>query len=280
MPFRFALNTSTIRGQNLPLEKEFEVAAQAGYDGIEPWVPKIHDFLKAGGSLKDLAQRAKDLNLVIPSTIGFAEWIVDDDQRRAKGLEQMKRDMEVVAQIGGQRIAAPASGANRPDSPRIDLHRAAERYRAVCQIGHDMGVVPECEVWGFSPNLTTLADATYVVMASGHPDACVLPDVYHLYKGGSPITGLRQLNGRQFHNMHVNDYPPAPPREQIGDAQRIFPGEGVAPLGEIFRILRDIGYTGFLSLELFSEMLWKRNPLEVARSGLEKTRAAVQKALG
>ena len=108
----------------------------------------------------------------------------------------------------------------------------------------------------------------------------MLPDIYHLYKGTSPVTGLRQLNGKHFHNMHVNDYPAAPPREKISDAQRIYPGEGVAPLAEIFRTLRDIGYTGFLSLELFSEMLWKRNALEVAKTGLEKTKAAVMKALG
>lgn len=279
MPFRFALNCSTIRGQNLPLDKEFEIAATAGYEGIEPWLPKMHDFAKAGGSLTDLAKRAKDLNLEVPSTIGFAEWIVDDDARRAKGLEQMKRDMEAVKQLGGLRIAAPAVGAQSADSPVIDLRRVAERYRAVCEIGHDIGVVPECEVWGFSPNLTTLADAAFVTIASGHPDACVLPDVYHLYKGNSPPAGLRQLNGKQFHNMHVNDYPASPVREKIGDASRIYPGDGVAPLDEIFRALRDIGYTGYLSLELFSEMLWKRNPLEVAKSGLEKTRAAVKKAL-
>ena len=36
--FRYCLNTSTIRGQKLPLDQEIELAAKTGYDGIEPWI--------------------------------------------------------------------------------------------------------------------------------------------------------------------------------------------------------------------------------------------------
>ena len=46
---------------------------------------------------------------------------------------------------------------------------------------------------------------------------------------------------------------------------------GVAPLTELFRSLRDIGYTGMLSLELFSKALYQQDPLEVAKTGLAKT---------
>ncbi|MCS6863120.1 MAG: TIM barrel protein, partial [Abditibacteriales bacterium] len=126
-PFRYCLNTSTIRGQKLSLVQEIEIAAQAGYHGIEPWMREIEDYVRAGGSLKDLAQRIKDLGLTVESAIGFPEWIVDDDARRAKGFEVARRAMDLVAQIGGTRIAAPAAGAT--DVANLDLHKAAERYR-------------------------------------------------------------------------------------------------------------------------------------------------------
>jgi sugar phosphate isomerase/epimerase len=77
----------------------------------------------------------------------------------------------------------------------------------------------------------------------------------------------------------MNDYPADPPREKILDEHRVYPGDGVAPLPQLFRELRDIGYTGMLSLELFSKVLWKQDPAEVAKTGLAKTKAAVQKAL-
>ena len=34
-------------------------------------------------------------------------WLVNDDSARKKGLEQAKRDMDLVLQLGGPRIAAP-----------------------------------------------------------------------------------------------------------------------------------------------------------------------------
>ena len=115
--FGYCLNTGTIRGQKLGIIEELEVAAKAGYDGIEPWIDSIHKYKAAGGSLKDLKKRIEDMGISVESAIGFAQWITDDDARRAKGLEQFKRDMDVVGQIGGKRVAAPPAGANRNPPP-------------------------------------------------------------------------------------------------------------------------------------------------------------------
>src|SRR5947209_578270 len=92
--FRYCLNTSTVRdnGNSRPIVDLVEVAAKAGYAGIEPWIVELEAYASGGGSLKDLKKRIGDAGLVVPSAIGFAEWIVDDPVRRKKGLEQAKRD--------------------------------------------------------------------------------------------------------------------------------------------------------------------------------------------
>ena len=276
-PFGYCLNTSTIRGHNLSIVEEVDIAAEAGYEAIEPWIGKLDEYVDKGGSLKELAKRIADHGMTVESAIGFAQWIVNDDAQRSKAMEAAKRDMDRVAQIGGKCIAAPAAGAQ--DRTDVDLNKAAERYRALCALGDQFGVVPQVEVWGFSKTLTKLSHATYVAMESGHPKACILADVYHLYKGGSDPNGLRLLSGGSMHVLHVNDYPDQPPREKITDAMRVYPGDGVAPLKLIFTILRDIGYQGYLSLELFNEKYWKEDDaLTVAETGLRKTREAVRKA--
>ncbi|HEX6986913.1 MAG TPA: sugar phosphate isomerase/epimerase, partial [Planctomycetaceae bacterium] len=38
---RYCLNTSTVRGQKLDLPALVDLAAAAGYDGIEPWINEI-----------------------------------------------------------------------------------------------------------------------------------------------------------------------------------------------------------------------------------------------
>lgn len=272
--YRYCLNTSTIRGQRLSLVEEIDLAAKAGYQGIEPWLDEIEQYQRQGGTLSDLRQRIADAGLTLENAIGFAEWIVDDDAQRAAGLEQARRDMHVVAELGGRRIAAPAAGAQ--DQAGLDLYQAAQRYRALLELGEQTGVVPLLEVWGFSKTLSRLGEALLIAGEAQHASACLLLDVYHLYKGGSNFEGLRLVHGPAITVLHMNDYPASPPRTAIDDSHRVFPGDGVAPLATIFRNLKSIGFQGVLSLELFNPTYYEREPLGVIQEGLEKMRAAAE----
>lgn len=273
--FRYCLNTSTI-GWQLSLAQKIDIAARAGYQGIEPWIREIDQHEEEGGALKDLSTRLGDVGLSVESAIGFAEWIVNDDQRRAVGLEQARRDMDKIARIGGKRIAAPPAGAHQEG--QVELMDAARRYRALLEVGLEAGIVPQLELWGFSKVLSHLGEVAMVAVEADHSQACLLLDVYHVYKGGSGFGGLKMLNGRAIHVLHMNDYPADPPRDRIGDGDRVYPGEGVAPLQTIFTDLRAIGFGGTLSLELFNRQYWQQNPLEVARRGLESMRQVVEGA--
>ncbi len=273
-PFRYCFNTSTIRGQKLTLPEQVEIAAAAGYQGIEPWLGDIHEVAEQGMDLTDLGKQIADAGLTVESAIGFARWIADGDAERAQGLLDAKRDMQAVKALGGARIAAPPVGADGP----MDLDLVAERYRALLEVGERVGVVPQLELWGHSPAIHRLGQLVYIATEAAHRDACLLPDVYHIYKGGSDFTGLRMIEGHRMHVFHMNDYPADPPRAEIGDEHRVYPGDGVAPLGKILRDLYDTGFRGAFSLELFNRELWKQAPLEVAKTGLEKMRSVVRAA--
>lgn len=275
---KYCLNTSTIREPQLGIEKEVDIAAAAGYDAIEPWIPTLREFVKGGGKLSDLRKRISDAGLTVESAIGFAQWIVDDDTKRAAALEEAKRDMEMLKEIGGHRIAAPPVGANSGESPKIELMVVADRFRALLETGDQVGVIPQLEVWGFSKNLSRLGEVMYVVGETRHPKACLLLDIYHIYKGGSDFSGLNLLSGHALQVFHVNDYPASPPREQISDADRVYPGDGVAPMSKILNAIAGNGRQIVLSLELFNREYWKQDPLVVAKTGLEKMQAAVKKA--
>ena len=230
--FGFCLNTSTVRdkdGKSRPITELIGIAAKAGYDAIEPWVSEVNDFVKGGGTLKELRKRFADAGLKVPDVIGFAEWIVEDADRRKKGLEQAKRDMELAAEIGCPRIAAPpvgaTGGASKRDDPKFtqpvfDLVAAADRYRDLMGVGAKMGVTPVVEVWGFSKTLRRLGEALLIAAESGSTKGCVLPDVYHLYKGGSDFAGLSLMSGSAIGIFHINDYPKIE-RAKIADADQI-----------------------------------------------------------
>lgn len=270
---RYCLNTSTIRGQQLSVPEQIDLCASAGYDAIEPWMGDLRGYVEQGGALDDLRKRIEDGGITVESAIGFAQWIVDDETARAAGLEEARRDMEMLAAIGGKRVAAPPIGAHQSAGP--DLATIAVRYRALLELGAETGVTPQLELWGFSPTLSRLGELAYVAAEAGHPDACVLPDVYHIHKGGSEFAGLGMIEASRMHVFHMNDYPATPPREQISDADRVYPGDGVAPLGEILATLRDGGFAGYLSLELFNPNYWQQPADEVAARGLDAMKSAV-----
>ena len=280
-PFRICLNTSTIRdcpyrGNKLDILGAVEVAAKAGYTGIEPWIGELDAYVKNGGVLSDLRKRIADAGLTVESAIGFAAFLAEDEQERQKGLNEAKRCMGLVREIGGTRIAAPPVGVT--DKTGLDPLKLAARYRALCDVGQQEGVLPQLELWGFAKTLARMGEVAFVGVEASHPSACFLLDVYHIFKGGSDFEGLAMFAGSRMLNFHVNDYPANPPRETINDSHRVYPGDGIAPLTKIFKTLRDNGYRGAVSLELFNRDYWKQDALEVATTGFEKTRAALAKA--
>jgi sugar phosphate isomerase/epimerase len=268
--FTYCFNTSTVQGQKLSLAQEIEIASRAGYGAIEPWIGQIETYRDTVGPLSDLRKRISDAGLKVASAIGFAQWIIDDDAARAAGLEHARRDMDLVAQIGGQMIAAPPMGYQ--DKTGLDLFAAASRYAELMKVGRSVGVLPQLEVWGFSKTLNRLGEALLIAGESGCADAGLLLDIYHLHKGGSGYDTLGLLNGQAIRIFHVNDYP-ALPREQLTDSHRVYPGDGVAPIRQVLKTLADIGSSAYLSVELFNEDYWQQDALTVANTALNKLKA-------
>lgn len=274
-PFTLALNMSTIRGHKLGFVKELETASKAGFRAVEIWIETLQTYLKNGGTVADARKVLSDTGITIENAIGFAPWIVDDEAARAKGLEQMTREMEMLAQVGCKRVATPPIGAQSAGSPKIDLYKAAERYRAVLNIGDKTGVVPQLELWGFSPNLNRLSEVMFVAIESGHPSARVLLDIYHLYKGGSGNSMLPMVGKSAVEVFHVNDYTADFTPEKITDADRVFPGDGVAPIKETLKLIKRADKPIVLSLEVFNKNYYAQDAQTVTNTAMAKMKAMV-----
>jgi 2-keto-myo-inositol isomerase len=272
--FIYCLNMSTIKGHKLGFVKELEVASKAGFRSVEIWMDSLQTFLDGGGKLSEARRRLDDLGLKVENAIGFAQWIVDDATTRAQGLEQLKREMEMLAQLGCRRTAAPPMGATK--TPGLDLKQAAERYRTILELGEQTGVVPHLELWGFSQNLSRLSEVLYVAAESGHPAARLLLDVYHLYRGGSSLDSLPLVGKAAVEIFHVNDYPANMPSATITDADRVYTGDGVAPLGRILQAIHNPERPVVISLEVFNKGYYAQDALKVAQTGLAKMKSATR----
>jgi len=272
MRMRVTLNSSTIRPAKL--EDKVRIAAEAGYDGIELWDNELEEHEEAGGSLEDLRKRVEDRGLFVPNIIGLWDAMPQDPDAWPASLEASKRRMDRAVRVGSQHIAAiPA-----PDRPDFDVLWAAGRYRELIEAGESIGVTVAVEFVGFLQGIHTLGQAVAIALESHHAKACIVADTFHLYRGGSMFGGIERLQGSIFAAFHFNDAPADPPQFEQGDEHRVYPGDGILPLVQLVRDLREIGFPGPLSLELFSRALWEKDPFEVARVGREKIASILDEA--
>lgn len=87
---------------------------------------------------------------------------------------------------------------------------------------------------------------------------------------GSGFEGLKLVDGNAISIFHLNDFPGAIPRTAQQDKDRVFPGDGAAPLQDLANTLRAKGGQIVLSLELFNPEYYAMDAGFVAKTGLEK----------
>jgi 2-keto-myo-inositol isomerase len=272
--FTFSLNMSTIHGQKLGFVKELEIAAKAGYHSVEIWIDTLNEYLATGGSIKEVRTRLHDLGLQVENCISFNQWAVDDEATRKAAMENMKKEMGMMAEIGCKRIAATGKGL--PPDPAITLDTLAERYSQVLELGESMHVLPILELWGFQKKLSKLDEVVYIAMQTGNKSANILLDIFHLYRGKTSLDTMPFINPDIVNILHMNDYPSTLSADVITDADRIYPGDGVAPIKRILKMLKRHDKPLILSAELFNAGYYKQDALVVAKTALEKMKRVVE----
>jgi 2-keto-myo-inositol isomerase len=189
-----------------------------------------------------------------------------DTEKSKTGFIQMEKEMEVLAELGCPRVAAPAIGTEAP----LDLLQAGEKYKRLLDLGRKTGVMPQLEFWGAYPSFHHLGQAMMVAAAADDKDAKILADVYHLFRGGSGFEGMKMLDGHAIDIFHMNDVPADIPRLEQQDKDRVFPGDGAAPLKELSEVLKSKGGQIILSLELFNPTYYAMDAEYVITTGLER----------
>lgn len=267
--FRYCLNSSTIKPT--PLLDKIRIAAEAGYAGIEIWHDDVEAFLAAGGALRDVRRALDDRGLAVPTTIYLKGWWDPASADYADDMDVIRRRLEQAAALG-----APHVISGPPPQRDVDYALLARQYRALLELGRQYGVRPAFEYLGFVDEVNSLTKALRVLQGADHPDATVVIDPFHDFRGGSNHEAIARLRPEQIAVSHFNDAPAQPAAHLQRDPDRVLPGDGVIDLKRYVVLLKQIGYDRFLSLELFREDLWQRDPLKVARLGLQKMQAVCE----
>ena len=88
---------------------------------------------------------------------------------------------------------------------------------------------------------------------------------------------IDEMRAGEVINFHINDAGSSKPRELLGDADRLMPGDGEIPLVEMIRRMKARGYDGKVMVELFSPVGWRRPVGEVCQVARRKAEAVLAK---
>ena len=271
-PWPICLDTATIRPASL--KDKVRIAAEAGFDGIEPWDSELEEFEKNGGNLKALGAEIKKLGLKVPSVIGLWNAIPGTMPEFELSLKETRRRMRMAHDIGAEHIQTIPN--TLPEN--YNQKWVAERYRDIIEIGMKEFNIKPALVFVKYFTIKTLGQAVGIAMDANHPNALVIPDVYHMYISGGGFEGLKMLKGDAIAIFQFNDAPNTPAFKDLKDEHRVYPGDGILPLTSIFKDLKATGYKGFISLEMYNPNYYKEDLLQVAKTGLRKTLEVLKKA--
>lgn len=257
------------------LVTDIKAAHAAGYDLIEIWKSKLLDYLY-NNSTADL-KRILDEASLEPWSINSIEHITF---RTPEDYAVIKDECEKLCRIAGE-VGCPyivvvpgklPAGASKQEI----IDESVRVLNELGDIAHHHGIGLAFEFLGqVDCSVQTLDLAKEIVEMIDRPNIGVVIDTFHFYAGNSTFEAIDGLDPEKLFIFHINDAEDLP-KEQLTDAQRLYPGTGILPIREMKEHFDKIGYSRMVSVEIFRPEYWQQDPFEVAR----KAKAATEEVLG
>ena len=251
-------------GVSLSFEECAKLAAEAGFKGISA---------DAGAAVKDPegVRRVLEVNKLLPAAWGLPVEFRQDEETHRKGLAGLAEMAKAAKQIGADRCSTyimPFSD-ERPFDENFELHRRRLRECAEvlaewdCRLGLEFVGPKTLRERGEHEFIHTQEGMLELCEAIGTGNVGLLFDAFHWYTSHGTLEDIKKLCDALVVDVHINDgVEGRGPDEQI-DNERRLPGEsGVIDLVTFLKGLKEIGYTGPVTPEPFSEKLRAMSPAE------------------
>lgn len=241
--------------------------ARAGVRQVEPSSDLLDSFLKTE-TLATARRVLTDLNLIAVSGVTGVFGLWEPNPKFEANLEAFRRRCEQFAHLGAPVVYSPCVTQERFTAD--DYKRGLDNIRRVAAIAQDFKLKVAAEFVRNSTYMASLPTALRLKREAAHPNFGILFDCYHFWSGPSKMEDLDLIQAGEIIHVHVNDTP-AMARELLDLRTRVIPGDGVAPLAPILRRLRERGYAGPATVELFLPEYQQADPFQLAAEIKRKT---------
>jgi protein FrlC len=230
-----------------PLEETIKRLARIGYDGIEIGAAAPHAFpaYLSKERRRELKQVLADNNIEVSAMLpapgggpGFNVASPLAEERRA-AIEQYKQVGELCADLGGKTLLYVAGWQIFGTSRQQAFAWSRDALAEIAPVVAGFGVTAAVEPTPTDSNLIeTYDDAIELMEAVGAPNVKLMFDTIHvLYRNEVPTDYVYRM-AKHLHYVH------------LAELNRLAPGQGRCDWVGLIAALKEIGYDGYLSMEI------------------------------
>ncbi len=254
-----------------PLEKICEDVKTCGYDGLEiaPFTLKENpaelteaDAERAAKVVRDHGLEVVGLHWLLVKPAGMHLTAADEAVRK-KTIGFLQHLTRLCGAMGGAKVMVLGSPKQRNVEAGVTYPQAFDRLaqacRKVCEVAGPLGVTLALEP--LSPKetniLQTAGETAQLIEAVGHPACRLHLDVKAMSSEPDPIAKIIRDQARHLAHFHAND------------PNLRGPGFGEMDFKPIAATLNEVGYKGYVSVEVFD---YTPDPQTIARKSIEYLR--------
>ncbi len=254
-----------------PFEEALAAAKAGGFDAVELRRVDFERARKSGLSNTGLLGCVRTNGLPVSAVGCEYGWVFAAKEDRERLFASLEEACERAVMLD---CATVMSGIG-PGS--ASLQDGVTNIRRAGEIVARHGLRLALEYQFQHPIVSRLEMLRELIAKAGQKHVGLLLDAYHLQRGGWSGRGFADVPAAEIFYVQYSDVPDAPPNA-VPPVDRLPPGRGVVRWNELFQLLAEKGYEGWVSYEAPNPAHWARPAVEVARDGAKATRRALETA--
>lgn len=267
-----ALHTWSI--DTTPLAEALAAARDGGCDAVELRRIDFKRAFEAGATNDQVLEIIKASGMKVAVLGVEYGWIfaTGDESRRLFGV--FEESCENAVALGCDMImSAPGPFVGT-------VAEAIPNMRAAAEIAASHGLRLAFEFNSQHDVINRVEVLAEILAGAGAKNAGMLLDAYHLHRSGRPGRGFEDVPGEQIFAFQYSDVSPNPVTGVKRPTDRLPPGDGVVQWGELFPLLAEKGFSGYLSYESPNPEAWAKPPVETVRHAVRATERLLSQSFG
>src|SRR5258706_2847893 len=246
------------------LTTDVKASHHASFKYLEIWGAKLNTYL-AEHRLGEVTTLFTE-NHVTATAINSIEFIAFRNPDEYAAIRERCRSLSKIAQAIGCKnvVVVPSPLPDRSLSWSSIVDEYVRVLRDLSTIAGEYNVNLCFEFLGFGWCTVRTPRACWeIVKKTDRANVGMTIDAAHFYTGGGLLSEIDAIDPDRIYTFHLDDVEDTP-KEAVTDATRLLPGTGVIPLADLCAKLKQIGFDGQCSVELFRPEYWSWDPMTLA----------------